>query len=119
MACILVVDDCRVTRFLIKNAIEHTSRDVEIIEAENGRKALEVLETKSEEIDFILLDINMPIMTGIEFLKIYSQHSKHIPTYILSSSNLEQDRAATLQYPCVKDYLTKPIGPEEVIHLFQ
>lgn len=62
----LVVDDQRINRGLLKCIFEQQYR---ILEAENGADAFEVLNRESGKVDIILLDLAMPVMDGMEFLK--------------------------------------------------
>lgn len=62
----LVVDDQEVNRGLLKCIFEQQYR---ILEAENGADAFEVLNRESGKVDIILLDLAMPVMDGMEFLK--------------------------------------------------
>jgi two-component system, chemotaxis family, chemotaxis protein CheY len=63
---ILIVDDFATMRKVIRNLLKQVGFD-NIIEAENGEAALVVL--KSQKIDFVISDWNMPNMTGLELLK--------------------------------------------------
>ncbi|MBD0400974.1 response regulator [Flammeovirga sp. EKP202] len=82
----------------------------------NGEKALNfVLELiPQQKIDFILLDINMPVMSGHEFLEALHNNQKNIPVVILSTSIIEEDEQEALKYDFVKGYLNKPISLENL-----
>ena len=64
---VLIVDDSKLMRLLLNNIIDSMKYFSEIYEAENGREALDLLELK--KVDLILLDIEMPVMDGVEALK--------------------------------------------------
>jgi len=89
----------------------------EILSFFNGADALEEFQHfKDNQInlpDIILLDINMPIMDGWEFLhafrKIQIDTSSKIPIYIVSSSIANEDIEKSKLYPEIIDYLTKPL----------
>jgi two-component system chemotaxis response regulator CheY len=68
----LIVDDSAVIRKMIKNILNNIG--VESIEAENGLKALE--QCNLNQLDFIILDWNMPEMNGFEFLKAFRKETK-------------------------------------------
>jgi CheY-like chemotaxis protein len=110
---ILVVDDSDVDQFLAELLIEDLDPSIEVRKAFDGQEALELLAGDNEP-DLIILDINMPRMTGLEFLEQYSQHSKQVPVVVLSSSSLATDTSRALAHECVKDYWTKPLDP---VHL--
>ena len=64
---VLIVDDSKLMRLLLKNMVSEMEFFSDIYEAENGKKALDVLERNT--VDLILLDIEMPVMDGVEALK--------------------------------------------------
>jgi len=66
---ILVVDDSQIMRRILKVGIGKIDKEIVILEAENGKEALEILRD-NPDIDYTFLDINMPIMRGDEMLKI-------------------------------------------------
>ncbi len=66
MATVLYVDDDTITRFLLRKSLELNGYAV--LEAGDGKEALEVIES-NKEINYVLLDLNMPVMNGFEFLK--------------------------------------------------
>lgn len=87
---ILVVDDSAVMRKMIKKTIRLCGLDVDHIhEAGNGKEGLQVLER--EEVDFLFIDINMPVMNGMEMLNRVRQHKKteNIPVLIVSTESNE------------------------------
>ena len=67
---VLIVDDSKLMRLLLNNIIDSMKYFSEIYEAENGREALDLLELT--KVDLILLDIEMPVMDGVEALKAFS-----------------------------------------------
>jgi len=85
---VLVVDDSMVMRKLIKDIIS-ASPDIEIVgDANNGKVALE--KTESLKPDVVLLDIEMPVMTGVEFLKTIQGKN---PVKVIVLSSLTQENA--------------------------
>lgn len=60
---ILVVDDSRVSRMLVRAIIDHADKQAEVIEASNGEEAL--TKTESSQISIAILDLNMPGMDGL------------------------------------------------------
>ncbi|WP_218157956.1 response regulator [Pustulibacterium marinum] len=120
---IAIVDDNIVFRKLTKIAIEHSdSKDVEVLLFENGQEAFDYIKTYIEDKEqlpkVILLDLNMPVMDGWQFLEetlpINKSHSLNLVIYIVSSSNNDEDieRAKTLSD--VKGYLVKPINITQI-----
>ena len=112
-ANILVVEDYKLTRMMIKKMLEKGT-DWKIQEAQDGQKALEILDTKSP--DLIILDIMMPNMNGFEFLKKVKSEPKinKIPILILTGLNSAEDEMKGLQTGS-DDYLIKPIKMDTLI----
>ena len=81
MANILVVDDSESVRTTLRNIL--TAADHSIVEAVDGYDALEKLKEK-DSFDLILLDVNMPEMNGMEFIKVQAEDEKYktIPTVL-------------------------------------
>ena len=99
MGRILLVDDDTATNFYNKFLLKKNKIDCEIITLDNGLKALEYL--KNEAIpDFIFLDINMPVMDGIQFLEEAQKWSRakfdKIKIYVMMSVNLSEDKLQKL-----------------------
>ena len=108
----LLVDDDQMTRILAK---EFFGEQFKVVEAENGKEALEILEKEYETISVILLDMNMPVMGGAEFLKNKnaSEVFYDIPVVIISADDNPYTQIEMLKNG-VNDYVTKPLVPEVV-----
>jgi len=85
MANILVVEDDRDLNFAYRLILERAKHNV--ISAYNGEEALEKLQTFSA--DIILLDLLMPIKSGVEFLQSYDLTNKHPDVKILVFTNID------------------------------
>ena len=79
---VLIVDDKQIERVMLKKILSDT---YEVVEAENGKKAFEILYERSEEITAVLLDIVMPEYDGYYFLERYhkAQMYQAIPVVVL------------------------------------
>ncbi len=118
---ILIVDDSSITRMVLKRTIGMMDIPVgEIMEAENGLKALDILCQHSDDIDIILADLNMPEMNGMEMAASILANPKtaHIPIVIVSTHS-EDMRVKELQSQGVKDYIHKPFTPESIRNVLQ
>ncbi|WEZ84063.1 response regulator [Rhizobium sp. 32-5/1] len=106
---ILTVDDDENDLFICAYTIRKFDPEVKTLKAMNGREALVVLRTTTP--DAIILDINMPVMNGFEFLEQYAREfSVHAPVVaMLTSSHLGSDRGKALSYHFVKSYFEKPL----------
>jgi len=113
MKKILVVDDDMINRKLL-NVLVKKMGDYEIIEAENGMEALNII--KNEPIDMVLLDIIMPIMDGMDLLKILKGDDafKNIPVAILTTDDSRKNEALSLG---AVNVLIKPIKEPELRNL--
>ena len=107
-AHILVVDDNDVNRDMLARRLELVGHTV--VEAENGRVALEKL-TVHECIDIILLDIMMPVMSGFELLPILKEMPKlqNIPVIIISAADDLESVVRGIELGA-EDYLSKPFN---------
>tara|TARA_R110002049_G_scaffold72010_6_gene185673 strand:+ start:5663 stop:6064 length:402 start_codon:yes stop_codon:yes gene_type:complete len=103
------IETIKLQRTTVKLGLKHN-----IIEAKNGEEALTVLNSNSQLPDLILLDLNMPRMNGIEFLKILKadENFRYLPTIVLTTS---QNRADLLE--CyrigIAGYILKPLKYED------
>jgi PAS domain S-box-containing protein len=102
---ILLVEDVEENRKVVKGLLRKTN--LEIVEAENGKLAIERL--KNETFDLILMDIQMPILDGREASILIKENPeyKHIPIVILSADAMQEEIADYKNYS--ESYLPKPI----------
>ena len=110
---ILSVDDSKATRMFVGNAVEVLG--FEFLQAEDGQAALDLLE-KEGAVDLILLDWNMPVMNGIEFLeKIKSDDRyKAIPVTMVTTE-IERHKVVQAVGKGAKNYVMKPFTQEDLI----
>jgi len=73
----LIVDDSRAMRMLVRRAIRQAGYDVEYVEAENGKQAYDNL-SEGHTYDLVLMDWNMPEMTGIEVAETLQRDGKRV-----------------------------------------
>jgi len=104
---VLVVDDDFINRKLLQTLLKRNTTVSDIIEAENGSDALNKLKIEAG-INLILLDIMMPIVDGVEFLKIFRSDmtNSHIPVIVLST---DDTRKTEVFDNGANDFLRKPI----------
>ena len=118
---ILLVEDDRVDVMTVKRAM----RDLEISNpldvVHNGEEALAHLrDTSQERPGIILLDLNMPKMNGIEFLRIVKQDEelRKIPVIVLTTSREEQDRVNSYDLS-VAGYVIKPVDYQQFLDVMR
>lgn len=121
---IFCVDDDAITLMLCKKVIERVGFAKEIITAQNGEEAFAYFQdlAKQPELNpdypkLVLLDLNMPIMNGWEFLDAYQESGyqnifKQAKFIVLSSTIDPQDVDKAKKYSAVLDFLSKPITKE-------
>lgn len=117
---ILIIDDDPLFLLLIKKTIIKYELSKTISAFTDGLEALESLKDAIHDQtglpDILLLDINMPIMDGWEFLDLFKplleKIDKKISIYIATSSIAENDKLKAKSYSIVKDYLLKPIDQQ-------
>jgi CheY-like chemotaxis protein len=82
----------------------------------NGQEALDILEHRA--VNFILTDLSMPVLDGIELIRILRDRREfdHIPIVALTASASRLDRQRVSEMGCV-DVLTKPYRPKELLDL--
>jgi two-component system chemotaxis response regulator CheY len=110
---VLVVDDASLVRLYYRKALEDAGFDV--VEALNGLEALEIL--MADPVDLLIVDINMPRMDGVTFLKTLRQKElplASIPALVTSTEGGAQDftaaRAAGANF-----YLSKPVNQVKLV----
>jgi two-component system chemotaxis response regulator CheY len=111
---ILVVDDSETVRAVISKAIEMADVPVKnLLTAVNGREALDIL--GREWVDLVFADINMPVMGGVEMVRLMKadQDMKDIPVVIVSTEG-SATRIKELMDSGVRAFLRKPFTPEGV-----
>lgn len=108
---ILIVDDESRMRKLIKDFL--TAKGYNILEAEDGEKALEIFEENKEKINLILLDVMMPKLDGWSVLRQIRQVSK-VPIIMLTARGEEQDELFGFELG-VDEYISKPFSPKILV----
>jgi len=109
---ILIVDDSALIHQMYKMVLMRYK--CTIVDAQNGRVGLEKL-VQHPDIDLVLLDINMPVMNGLEFIKKVKELGtyEHIPIVISSTEGKEEDTKRGIELGA-SGYVTKPIQPSDL-----
>lgn len=102
---ILIVEDDEVSEMLLKFILEPVSNQIH--HAPTGKKAIEITK-KNPDIDFILMDIRMPIMNGYDATRKIREFNKDVLIIAQTAFAMEGDREKALEAGC-NDYITKPI----------
>jgi len=113
MAHILIVDDSPTDAYLVKNILE--GNGYQTSEASSGAEGVE----KAAELkpDLVLMDVVMPGLNGFQATRKITKNpnTKDIPVVIVSSKNMESDRAWGLMQGA-KDFLVKPVKQDELLN---
>lgn len=111
---ILIVDDSQLIHQMYRLILSCYKESV-LLDAMNGLEALEIL-AREKQIELILLDINMPIMNGVQFMEKLKTDGlyKNIPIIVISTEGKEEDTLRALKLGAW-GYVVKPFKPE-VLH---
>ena len=120
MKSILLIDDEDINLFILQNLLRLSGINADIVFFNTAMKGINYLQDlidKGEKFpDLILLDIEMPVMNGWDFLDIYKQFDKtHIydcKVIIFTTSIVEQDMVKAKSYEEVEDFVNKPMTIE-------
>ncbi len=111
---VLIVDDSPLARKIVARAVRMCGLPIgELLEAANGREALDTLE--GHWVDLVFADINMPLMDGNTMIERMAGNDllASVPVVVVSSDRSEK-RIEYLMQLGVRAYLTKPLTPEAV-----
>lgn len=111
MPKILIIEDEVSIRTIIKKYL--SKFDIECIEAENGKKGLEIFEKNKDNIDLIIMDVMMPEMDGIECTREIRKLS-NVPIIILTAKSEDEDEIEGLEVGA-NDFVTKPFNLEVLL----
>ena len=107
---IMVVDDDKNTRMLLKAVLE--AENYSVLTAENGEDALSLMD--SNHVDLVVLDIMMPKMDGYQFTQTLRESNNNLPILMVSAKQLPSDKKHGFMVG-TDDYMTKPIDEEEML----
>ena len=119
---IWVIDDDPIYQIIVNKMIQKSELFLNTVSFKNGKDAIDAFKKKLKENEvlpnIVLLDINMPIMDGWEFMEemvpLKSQFNDSIQIYIVSSSIAEEDKNKAKHYPQIIDYLVKPLNNNDL-----
>lgn len=118
---ILLVEDDQVDVMTVKRALAEIRVTNPVLNQENGEEALKFLRNPDNERPcIILLDLNMPIMNGIEFLHVLKQDAslKRIPVVVLTTSEEQQDKVNSFDLG-VAGYMAKPVDYRQFVEVMR
>ena len=118
---ILIIEDDQVDVMTIKRSFKEIHVGNPIIHKENGEEALAYLhDPEQPKPCIILLDLNMPVMNGFEFLALIKQdeHLKRFPVIVLTTSEEQQDKLNSFNLG-VAGYMAKPVDYRQFVEVMR
>jgi CheY-like chemotaxis protein len=118
---ILLVEDDQVDVMTVTRALKELHVTNPLVTRENGEDALNYLrDPSSEKPCIILLDLNMPIMNGIEFMQVtkHDDELKAIPVVVLTTSEEQQDKVNSFNLG-VAGYMAKPVDYRQFVEVMR
>lgn len=123
--CVLLIDDDPISSFVNKKLLGKMNITANVLTAANGEVGLNILKQQTElglYPELILLDINMPVMGGIDFLENFQQlnikNKESIKIIVLTTSNHLRDKALLDKLP-TNDFLNKPLTAPKLIKVLE
>lgn len=118
---ILLVEDDQVDVMTVKRALKEIKVANPVVNLENGEEALNYLRDPAKPKPcIILLDLNMPIMNGIEFLEVVKHDAllRRIPVVVLTTSGEQQDKVNSFDLG-VAGYMAKPVDYRQFVEVMR
>jgi CheY-like chemotaxis protein len=108
---ILIAEDDDINFLVVKKSLE--VNNFKLIRAINGKETVEMCRSNSE-IDLVLLDLKMPVMDGLEAMKLIKLFRSDLPFIALTAFAFESDKKNAIACGC-SDYLSKPFSGKELL----
>ena len=114
---VLVIEDNEMNRDILKDILED---DYEVLEAENGAVGLRCLEEHCHDLSMVLLDLQMPVMNGLEFLETVSRDPllAAVPVIVMTADDSKDTEEKCMQFGAV-EFLEKPYRPSVMLSRIQ
>ena len=112
---ILIIEDNLTNMKLIRDVLSFYGYT--IIEAHDGKTALDIIKEQKDVIDLILMDLQLPEIDGLEIIRIVKSDdsTKSLPIFVISAYVQESDIKKALKAGC-NNYITKPINLEDFMN---
>ncbi len=118
--CILLVEDIEINREIVKAILERSQ--VKVIEAQNGKEAVELFQAHAEDIDLIFMDIQMPVMDGYTATKAIRESVRNggadVPIIAMTANAFREDIELALQSG-MNGHISKPIDEKRLYEEFK
>lgn len=110
-AVVLIVEDEPGIRQLLKTILKRHVK--QIFEANNGQAGVDLCR-EHPEITVVLMDIKMPVMSGLEATRLIKSFHKELPVIVVTAFALAEDKAAAMNAGC-DDFLVKPFKADDLL----
>ena len=117
-----IIDDDKIFVFVLKKIIKKNENFDEVLDFKNGEEVLNILSNKDNTFpNIILLDINMPVIDGWQFLEQIEKlpNKERLNVFIMSSSIDANDIDKSKSFSTVKDFISKPINNDKLNKLIE
>ncbi len=117
-----IIDDDKIFVFVLKKILAKNENFNQVFDFRNGEDVLNMLMNKDNQLpDIILLDINMPVIDGWQFLEELEQlpNKDQLNVFIMSSSIDTNDIEKSKSFSTVKDFISKPINNDKLNKLIE
>lgn len=113
---ILLIEDDLIEKMKVQRTMSTLGLNHKVVEANNGEEALKILNGKEKLPDIIFLDLNMPKVNGLEFLKILKSDDrlKYLPIIVITTSSNYRDLMQCYEIG-IAGYITKPLKYEQYL----
>lgn len=109
---ILIVDDSEIDREILKSIVND---EFEVIEANNGYSALEIIMKQKEHFDALLLDVSMPVLDGLSVLRLLRENNfEDVPVFMITAEATKDNIEKASQYK-VAEFIKKPFDRDEIL----
>jgi response regulator RpfG family c-di-GMP phosphodiesterase len=110
---IVLIDDDPINNLILKKELSKKDKSLEVIVFETADEAMSFYKSEVNPPNLILLDINMPEISGWEFLEFLEEKKINSTVFMITSSVVKRDKEKAENYPLIKEYLIKPLGSED------
>lgn len=110
---IVLIDDDPINNLILKKELSKKDKSLEVIIFETADEAMSFYKSEVNPPNLILLDINMPEISGWEFLEFLEEKKINSTVFMITSSVVKRDKEKAENYPLIKEYLIKPLGSED------
>jgi len=113
---IIIVEDDQPSIRYYETLLKNSGADLKILH--NGREFVDYLSQETGRIDLVFMDFLIPLINGIECIRIFRKERKHVPVLMLTAYSSEQCKTDAYLAGC-NEYVLKPIYPEKIFFLIE